>query len=219
MNRNSATAFFVLAVLQINCKANMKTIRLPAPRLNGTVSVEEALSKRRSVREYDETSLTLENVSQLLWAAQGISYAKNRRTSPSAGATYPLTVYLSVKNVKGLESGIYRYQVDEHSIVLLKLGDCSVALSHACWDQRFLKSAPVILILSAVYERTTQRYGERGVRYVHMECGHVGENVYLQAEALGLGTVAVGAFDDSKIQEILGIQESVLYLFPVGHSR
>lgn len=217
MNLQTASAIFILAVGQIIGGATMKTIRLPAPRLSGNVSVEEALSKRRSVRQFAETPLSLQDVSQLLWAAQGSSREPNRRTCPSAGATYPLTLILVVNRVQGLQPGLYRYACEEHALDLLISGDFSEKLVGACLNQRFLKSASVVLVLAAQYERTTRRYGERGVRYVHMECGHAGQNIYLQSEAIGLGTVAVGAFDDAKVQEILGIPETVLYLFPVGH--
>ena len=199
--------------------AKEKTVPLPAPSRKGSISVEEALSKRRSVRDFAETPLSIQEVAQLVWAAQGISYAPNRRTSPSAGATYPLTLYLVVNRAQGLESGVYRYAHEEHGLEPLKTGDVSDGLVRACLNQRFVKSASVVLVLAAKAERTTQQYGGRGVRYVHMECGHAGQNIYLQAEAMGLGTVAVGAFEDARVQELTGITEPVMYLFPVGHKR
>ena len=199
--------------------AKDKTIPLPAPSRRGSVSVEEALSRRRSIRDFAETPLSIQEVAQLVWAAQGISYAPNRRTSPSAGATYPLTLYLVVNRAKGLEPGVYRYANEEHGLEPLKLGDLSDGLVRACLNQRFVKSASVVLLIAAKAERTTQRYGERGVRYMHMECGHAGQNIYLQAEAMGLGTVAVGAFEDARVQEVTGITEPVMYLFPVGHKQ
>lgn len=194
-----------------------KMIRLPAPVLKGGVTVEEALNRRRSIRDFAETPLSLREVGQLVWAAQGISYSPNRRTSPSAGATYPLVLYLVVNRAENLDPGVYRYHPEEHGLTSLKTGDVSDALVRACLNQRFVKSASVVLVIAAKSERTTRRYGERGVRYVHMECGHAGQNIYLQAEAMALGTVAVGAFEDARVQEVTGIPEPVLYLFPVGH--
>lgn len=189
-------------------------INLPKPKIKGEISVEEALSKRRSVREYKKCSLSLEEVSQLLWASSG----KNlyRRTSPSAGATYPLEIYLVVGEVEGLEPGVYRYFPLKHSLEEVKKGDVRRKLTQAALGQEMIEMAPVDIVVAADYKRTTDYYGERGIRYVHMEAGHVGQNVHLQAEVLGLGTVMIGAFYDEKIKEVLGIGEDPLYIIPAG---
>ncbi len=227
----SAVAIY-LDLTQIDVKktalrrAEGKEIHLPYPRLRGSVSVEEALANRRSVREYREEPITIEELAQLLWAAYGISETTyGLRTAPSAGAQYPLELYvvvgeLGVKTDEGyLPAGIYHYDVHAHSLQIRKAGDYREALSRAALEQIWVLKAPVSLVFTAVYSRTTRVYGERGrLRYVPMDLGHAGQNVYLQATALGLGTVAVGAFHDDEISEILDLppEETPLYIMPVG---
>lgn len=194
-------------------------LSLPAPRYSSGVSVEETLLRRRSIREYSGEALSLEQVSQLLWAAQGVTEPRwGFRTAPSAGATYPLEVYLVVKRggVKGLEPGIYHYLPHSHELELIRKGDYSRKLMAACLDQEWVGAAAVNIVLTAVFERTTRHYGERGVRYVYMEVGHVGENIYLQCVSLGLGCVVVGAFYDEDVKRILGVDEAPMYVIPVG---
>ena len=171
-------------------------------------------SNARRIRT--DAGATLEEVAQLLWAAQGITSEWGGRTAPSAGATYPLEIYVVAGEVEGLQPGIYRYLPDNHSATLVKEGDLRAALSSAALGQEWVRTAPACLVIAAVYGRTTRRYGERGRRYVHMEVGHVGQNVYLQAKGLGLGTVMVGAFDDEEVRELLGIEENPLAIMPVG---
>jgi len=190
-------------------------IKLPAPATDSSFSVERAINERMSIRSYKDTSLTLKEISQLLWASQGI-VASGRRASPSAGATYPLEIFLVAGKVEGLKPGLYKYINKEHSLELIKEGDLRPALSAAALGQDTLLKAPATLVVAAVFERTRARYGARAERYVHMEAGHVGENIMLQATALGLGTVPVGAFVDSEVKKLLGIKEEPLYLFPVG---
>jgi SagB-type dehydrogenase family enzyme len=183
--------------------------------------VEEAIFRRRSIRHYQDEPLTLEEVSQLLWAAggktiDGITGAT--RAYPSAGATYPLEIYLAAGDVQGLDAGLYRYQWKDHSIILVENGDVRHSLTQAALGQSMVARAPISLVFAAVYDRTTQRYGQRGeVRYVHMDVGGAGQNVHLQAEALGLGTVIIGAFRDEAVKEVLGVRdEEPLYIMPVG---
>jgi len=199
---------------------------LPYPRLRGTVSVEEALANRRSVREYRDEPITLEELGQLLWAAYGISETRyGLRTAPSAGAQYPLEVYAVVgeRRVAAgdgyLAAGVYHYEPHRHSLTLRKSGDFRRELYRAALDQQWVLEAPVSIVFTAVFARTTRVYGERGrLRYVPMDLGHAAQNVYLQATALGLGTVAVGAFYDDDVAEILGLseEETPLYIMPVG---
>mgnify|MGYP001770752666 CR=1 FL=1 len=199
---------------------------LPMPSLRGVMSVEEALSRRRSVREYLEEPLTLRELGQILWAAYGISETKwGFRTAPSAGAIYPLNVYAVVgeRGVVGdggaLAPGVYKYLPARHSLLLVKPGDVRRQLYEAALRQEWVLSAPVSLVVSARYWKTERVYGERGrVRYVHMDLGHLGQNVYLQCTALGLGTVAVGAFDDEGVKEAVGLSEdeTPLYIMPIG---
>lgn len=189
---------------------------LPKPKVDGSMSVERAIATRRSVREYLPEPLSIEELSQLLWAAQGITSPDGKRAAPSAGATYPFSVYVAVGNVRGLPPGIYLYNPQRHSLGLIKPGDYRGDLEKAALDQDWVGDAAVDIVLVAFYERTVKVYGERGYRYVHMEAGHIGQNIYLQATALSLGTVAVGAFDDEKVAEILGTEGAPLYIFPVG---
>lgn len=193
-------------------------VRLPSPKYKSSTSIEETLLKRRSIRDYKDEPLTLEEVSQLLWAAQGITKNGVYRTAPSAGATYPLEVYVVCGKVKGLERGLYHYDPEKHTLKRISSRDLRQELAYACYNQYFVGSAPLSLVFTAVYERTTGKYGRRGIRYVHMEVGHSAQNVYLQCESLGLGTVVVGAFNDDQVKKVLSLprQEVPLYVMPVG---
>ena len=193
-------------------------IRLPEPKLKSEISVEEAFLKRRSVREYDNVPLTLVEVAQLLWAAQGITSEWGGRTAPSAGALYPLEIYVSVGNVEGLGIGVYKYKPEGHELVKVGDKDVRLELSKAALGQAWVREAAIDIVIAAVYERTTKKYGDRGVRYVHLEAGHAAQNICLQATALNLGIVTVGAFDDDQLKDILSMldNESPLYLIPVG---
>lgn len=200
-----------------------ESVRLPEPRTDGAVSVEAALAARRSVRDFDEgAEITLADLSQLLWATQGISPDRRRgRVAPSAGATYPLEILVVAGHVFGLEPGIYRYVPDGHVLephqeAVDRRGD----LTRDALAQSWLREAPATIVFAADFERTTSRYGTRGEMYVHMEVGHAAENLCLQAVALGLGTVCVGAFDEQRIHGVLAlpVRERPLYMVPVGHA-
>lgn len=196
-------------------------VALPEPRLVGEVSVERALALRRSVREFAREPLSLSAVSQLLWAAQGITDPSGLRTAPSAGALYPLEVYLVVGAVSGARPGVYRYDPRRHRLVLVAEGDARKGVAEAALGQSWVAEAPAIVVLAAVYQRTARKYGERAARYVHMEAGHAAQNVYLQAGALGLGTTMVGAMRDEELARVLGLpnQAKPLGLLPVGKPR
>jgi SagB-type dehydrogenase family enzyme len=183
------------------------------------MSVESALTNRRSQRSFQDKELPAEHLSQILWAAYGITSPRGLRTAPSAGALYPLEIYAIIGDVQGIEPGVYRYVADGHKIVRVVDGDVRGELAGAALNQRMVADAPMSVFFSAVFERTTGRYGERGEKYVYIEVGHSAQNVYLQAEALGLGTCAVGAFTDSRVREILNLpaDEEPLYLMPVGY--
>jgi SagB-type dehydrogenase family enzyme len=191
---------------------------LPEPRGKSDRSVEECLSARRSIREYKEAPLTLAEVGQLLWAAQGLTGSDGYRTAPSAGALFPLEVYLVAGRVEALAAGIYKYRPERHELILLAVGDRHQALARAALEQNCVRHGAATLVFSAVYERTTGKYGQRGIRYVHMEAGHAAQNVCLEATALGLGTVPVGAFDDASVKRIVKMpdQETPLYLLLIG---
>lgn len=193
-------------------------MKLPAPKLKSAVSLEETLQERRSVRDYSNAALTLEEVSQLLWAAQGMTSSRGGRTAPSAGATYPLQVYLVAGNVENLTSGVYKYNPQKHDLSKIKEVDARKELADAALNQEWVELAPASIVLAAIYERTTTRYGDRGIRYVHLEAGHSAQNVCLQAVALGLGSVPVGAFDDERVITVTSIssRETPIYILPVG---
>jgi SagB-type dehydrogenase family enzyme len=196
--------------------------KLPPPATTGKLSLEEAVQKRRSIREYADAPLSMAETGQLLWAAQGVTDRRGGyRAAPSAGATYPLSVLLVAGNVKGLEPGVYRYLPAEHALTRMQSGDIRKNLCSASLNQRWVKEAPAIIVLAADYGRTAGRYGPRATRYVDIEVGHAAQNVYLQATALGLGTVAVGAFDDDAVKKLLPLQknEVPLYLMPVGKKK
>lgn len=196
----------------------MTQITLPEPKHEGTLSVESALFKRRSIREYKKGPLTLEQLSTLLWAAQGITAIGSYRTTPSAGALYPLELFVVAGDVEGLKQGLYRYQPASNRLEAIDDEDVRSALCDAALKQFWMESAPAMLVFAAVYERTTGKYGRRGNMYAHMEAGHAAQNVYLQATALDLGTTAVGAFDDEKVKEVMKMkaEEHPLYIMPVG---
>ena len=186
---------------------------LPPPLGEGAISVEEALARRRSQRAFKPGPLTSVELGQLLFAAQGMTDpGTGRRAAPSAGATYPLETYV----VTG--DGLFRYLVRGHALQCLRKGDHRAQLAAAALDQECLRDAAAVVVFTAVPERTTRRYGERGIRYIHMEVGHAAENLHLQAVALGLGSVPVGAFDDEEVAAVLGIAAPAvpLYLVAVG---
>lgn len=191
---------------------------LPSPERTGALSVEQALDQRRSVRDFQRETLSLAQIGQLAWAAQGVSDPGGYRTAPSAGATYPLEVDLLIQGIDGLADGVYRYLPSEHALQLRFGGDHREALAQAALGQAWVRDAPVVMALSAVLARTEARYGERAERYVFMEAGHAAQNVYLQGVALEVGTVAVGAFDDDGVARVLELArgERPLYLLPLG---
>ena len=193
-------------------------IKLPNPELTGEQSVEMLLQQRRSVRSYQKSSLNLTEVGQLLWSAQGVSDAQGLRTAPSAGALYPLKLFVVVGDVNELSPGIYQYNPEEHSLLKTANGDLRKLLQKAALNQSCIGDAAVIVVFTAIYQRTTWKYGDRGVRYVHMEVGHAGQNLFLQAEALDLGTVVIGAFNDDEVRKVLRLDSDMqpLSLMPVG---
>jgi SagB-type dehydrogenase family enzyme len=199
-------------------QASSNIIPLPAPVSESDISIEEALANRRSVREFKDETLQLSEISQLLWAAQGISHESGKRTAPSAGALYPLEIYLITGQSPGLEEGVYKYLPLEHALLHTSDFTLRSELAAAALNQEPVRDAPVLLLICAVYERTTEKYGDRGQRYVHMEVGFASQNIYLQAESLGLGTVFIGAFYEDQVKEILDLpdDETPLGLMPVG---
>ncbi|MQY55622.1 MAG: SagB/ThcOx family dehydrogenase [Dehalococcoidia bacterium] len=197
------------------------TVKLPELRYDSDVSLEQSLLQRRSIRTYTGEPLTLQEVSQLLWAAQGITDPRGFRTAPSAGALYPLEVYVVAGDVQGLTLGVYRYEPAQHQLVRVIDGDKRASLADAALTQPWVKEGAVVFVFTAVYERTTAKYDDRGIRYVHIEVGHAAQNLCLQATAMGLGAVTVGAFHDEAVAELLNLpqDEQPLYIIPVGRKQ
>lgn len=191
-------------------------ISLPEPKLKGAVSLEEAIQKRRSKRGYSSKELGLQEISQLLWSVQGITEPRmGFRAAPSAGALYPLEVYLLKSD------GLYRYLPDGHRLERLSGEDLRKPLARAALGQGFVAQAPIDIVICAVYERVCSKYGERGVRYTHIEVGHAAQNVHLQAVALGLGSVPIGAFSDNGVRKVLSLPKDhePIYIIPVGYAK
>ena len=195
-----------------------RLVPLPPPDGSAELDLGEALRQRRSVREFSEDSLTLEEISELLWAAQGVTGTKGQRTATSAGALYPLEIRVVVGRVSGLSEAVHRYRPHAHELAPGASGDRRKRLAVAALDQEWVANAAAILVISAVYERTTGKYGGRGERYVHMEVGHAAQNVLLRAASLRLGAVMVGAFDDARVARVLELpaEERALAIIPVG---
>lgn len=190
-----------------------ESIRLPSPQLRGKMSLEEALAKRRSIRSFSGAPLTLEQISQLLWAAQGITEPENGlRTAPSAGAPdYPYDIHIVSW------AGVFLYVPKGHQLIKVKNGDLRSEIASAAEGQSWLKEAGLIMVLSATYEYT-EKYGERGKMFVHIEAGHIAQNVLLQAVSLNLGSVPVGSLYPDKVKALIPISKSeVIYLIPIGH--
>ena len=194
-------------------------IQLPSPEFKSSTSLEEAILTRRSIRDYTKEPLSTKEVSQILWSAQGITdEASGLRSAPSAGATFPLEVYLAVSNVKDLNAGLYKYDPFNNTLKLLAEGDKRFDIANAALKQGSIEKSAAMVILTAVYERTSVRYGNRTERYVNMDIGHAGQNIYLQAVSLGLGTVMIGAFNDDALKKVLNLpdNEFPLAIYPLG---
>jgi SagB-type dehydrogenase family enzyme len=190
-----------------------RIIRISQPDTKGTMPLERAILQRRSRRDFLPDALTLKQIGQLCWAAQG--RVGGFRTVPSAGATYPLEVFVATPEM------LFHYLPGDHSLEELTAEDVRGQLSAAAWSQDFIKQAGATLVLAVDFKRTTGRYGERGVRYVYMEAGHAAQNIHLEAEALGLGSVAVGAFDDIEVKKVLSLADNIepIYMVVVGKYR
>lgn len=199
-------------------QADVTPIVLPEPDRQGTVPVETALATRRSVRAFTPRPLSLQQTSQLLWSAQGVTGPYGVRTAPSAGALYPLETLLVAGSVDDLDAGLYRYAPREHSITQVRGEDLRRPLFAASLEQGCVANAAVDIVLGAAYERVTGKYGERGQRYALLEVGHAAQNICLQAVALGLSSVVVGAFRDEEVKKLMELAEGEepLYIVSVG---
>jgi SagB-type dehydrogenase family enzyme len=220
-----AAAFLAVVVTAGSCAGDSPTATTTAPTHHRTVnlpdaiggetmSLESALAARRSIRSFTDETLTLEEISQLMWAAQGLTEEGGAgRTAPSAGGTYPLEVFVATPQ------GVYHYVPEGHLLEAVRNEDLRAPLAEAAVDQEWVADAAIVVVITAVFSRTEQRYGDRAERYVHLEAGHAAQNLLLQAVALELGAVPVGAFRDERVQEVLGLpaDHEPLYLIPVGH--
>jgi SagB-type dehydrogenase family enzyme len=221
----------VCAVLMMNLRAvseektlTDRAIKLPKPKTAGSVSVEEAINSRRTRRTFDNKPFTLDNLSQVLWAAQGITDERwKHRAAPSAGALFPIDVFIIVRKggVEKLDAGIYRYIPDGHYLQTKAEGDFNAELRKVGYSQTFFAESPVCLILTAKPVRTTWKYGERGNRYIHFEAGHIAENIQLIGESLGFSVGLVGAFKDDGVASLLKLKkgEIPVYIIPVGYRK
>ena len=211
----------MLGAILLCCRRQISTaqvaggsIPLPAAKTKGEMSLEEAIAKRRSIRAFSTRTLTMEQISQLAWAAQGITDSKRMlRAAPSAGALYPLELYFVTSE------GAFHYLPEDHSLAQLATADLRSPLAAAALGQNSVASAPLDVVIAAVYERTRKKYGNRAERYVHLEAGHAAQNLLLQATALGLAGVPVGAFDDEKVAAVLSLpdDQQPLYIIPIGY--
>lgn len=197
---------------------NANPLQLPEPKYDGATSLEKAIYRRRSIRDFKSEALTIADLSQLLWAAQGITALGGYRTTPSAGALYPLELYVAVGNVNGLAAGIYHYDPGHHVVCRMDEHDRRAELSAASLDQTWMQSAAVILILTAVSRTTSEKYGHKSVGFIYMEVGAAAENVSLQAVSLNMTSVMVGAMEEAKVKKLLHLKEGEepLCLIPVG---
>jgi SagB-type dehydrogenase family enzyme len=206
---------------QYKTYSGSKKVELPEPKYR-RMTVEQAIKERRSIRNYSKKAMSMAQLSQLLFAAQGITgkiYGQPLRSAPSAGALYPFEIYLVVNNVQDLPRGIYHYSILDHALELVKAGNFSGKITDAGLEQDMLGAANVTFVLSAIFDRVRHKYGERGFRYTYIEAGHISQNIYLQSVSLGLGSVCVGAFLDEKVNRLIdvdGRKEAAIYLHAVG---
>ena len=208
-----------------NTRHIISSVSLPAPQLTGNLSVEAAIENRRSVRHYSNQSVTLGNVSQILWSAQGITDTQNQlRATPSAGQVYPLELYvIAGPNVSGLEEGVYQYEPSNNTLEMFMKGDLRENLSNIADGQPWVKQAPLDILITGNNQKMIDKYPDKelSIRFVALEAGHAGENIYLQAESLGLVTVSLGSFDSNLLNQKFELpnNETPLYIFPIGYPQ
>jgi len=215
------TAVLLIVFCMSNASDAAPRTELPEPKHKGDVSVEEAIYKRVSTRRYSREPLSLEEVSQILWAAGGITVdgvTGPTRAYASAGGRYPLEIYLVAGNVTGLSAGVYRYKWRENTLEFVKKGDLREELSGASYRQRMVADAPAVIVVTTTTERARARYGDIGAgMFLYMDAGHLGENVHLQAEAMGLGTCMIGAYSADDVVSVIGVpDEETVYIMPIG---
>jgi len=217
LKRAAVLGLVLMGTVVFSCAGHagqeVETMGLPQPCVSGSMSLEEAINKRRSVRGFEREDLSRQQLGQLCWAAQGITdRGRGYRAAPSAGALYPLELYM----VTG--DGLYQYVPESHSLQRLSEKDLRVELSRAALGQSSIVQAGATMVITAVVQRTAGKYGRRAERYCLLEVGHAAQNVLLQAVALGLGAVPIGAYEDGKVHRLLELPEDrqVWYMIPIG---
>ncbi len=202
--------------------SDARRIKLPTP-AKSPMLLDSCLQERRSVRSFSDRTLGMGQLARLLLSANALTHSRGGfdfRTAPSGGALYPLDIYIFAHYIESLEDGLYHFQVSDSSLELVFEGDFSDRIHEAANGQSSVGSSPVTIVLTARFARSTAKYADRGYRYTYVECGAISQNVYLQATALGLGTVAVGAFNDEAVNDLLGVDglnEAALLIMPVGY--
>jgi len=199
-----------------------KRIELPRNWNLKEARITPLLQSRRSLRKYSTEPVSFEELAFMLWASQGITAKSGSytfRTAPSGGALYPIETYLSIKNVTDLESGLYHFDVENFALNILSETECAEAVATACLNQKFMAQSAVTFLWTAVFRRCMSKYGNRGVRYLLLDAGHICQNLLLAAEATENGGCPVAAFYDDEVNELLGVnpaEESILYAAAIG---
>lgn len=206
----------LIYVIKGNNNEMKEIINLPKPKISGKMSLEEAINKRSSIRNFSKKNLSLEEISQILWSAYGErvdAVTEASKTVPSGGALYPMEIYLV------LPEGLFHYLPKGHKMEKIVSSDLRNRLANAALRQNAISNAAGDIVIVCIYERICSKYGQRGKRYAHIEAGHIGQNIHLEAVSLGLGSVPIGAFDDYKVQEVLNLPKDhvPLYIIPVGY--
>lgn len=216
MRKKCLAVFFTIFLLADIALAAKPTINLPPPKTNGAISIEEAIAKRRSERSFYPNNLSLEQISQLLWAGQGITEKTwGFRTVPSAGALYPLTLYI-VKS-----DGIFQYFPDSHKLGKISGEDRRPSLVRASLGQNYIGEAPLVIVIAGNFRITEAKYGQRAYRYINMEVGHAAENILLQAVAMGMAGIPIGTFWDDVVAKVLELPDTQdpYYIIPIGYFK
>ncbi len=212
-----------LTLVNLTAGFGAEAIKLPAPVTKGAMSVEEALQNRRTTRKFANRSLELAQISQLLWAGDGINNPQGKRTAPSGKATYPMDLYVVAgeRGVTGLAPGIYHYKVAEHALEPVAKGEFRAAVAKACNSQVWMTEAPVILVISGDYKRSEVKNGDKAPLYTHIEAGLIAENIFLQTGALGLGAGIAGGMNDKALGQALKLPPANIpfLVMPVGHKQ
>jgi len=211
----------VFAKVKGSVNREKKTMDLMQPVFDGNMSLEKAIKQRRTVRSFTNKPISKQQLSQILWSAQGVTDDRGfKRAAPSGGALYPSDVYVAVGGscVETFSSGVYHYNPSSHSVTTVVEGDKRKDVARASLRQMWMADAPVIFVVTAEYDRICTKYGKRGIRYALIEMGHIGQNIFLQSQALGLEAGIVGAFNDEEVADVVGVEKNhePLVILPVG---